>query len=501
MEKRALISVSNKDGIVDFARFLSQKGYKILSTGSTARILMDSGVETQPVEEYTHFKEILSGRVKTLHPRIHAGILFKRDDSEHLRTIEELDIDPIDVVVVNLYPFERVAKTSNDMEELIENIDIGGPTLLRAAAKNYKHVLVVCDPADYNYVMESFDTIGEEERFRLAMKAFSHTAYYDSLIVERFEHAFQNSCAVPMKKAFDLRYGENPHQKASLFKDPLIKGIPDAEQLHGKELSYNNLLDIDIAYRIMLEFDEPACAIIKHTTPCGVACAESHTEAFKRALETDPVSAFGGIIGINGTVSDELASLISARFFEVVVAYDFQKSALETLKVRKNLRLVKIKAQDYANLKEVRSIIGGYLVQDADLKKPFNYKVVSEKKPSQDELIDLEFAFRVAKFVKSNAIVFAKNRATLAIGGGETSRIDAARFASLRAKELNIDLKGSVMASDGFFPFRDSVDLAAKLGVTAIVEPGGSIRDSEVIQASNEHSIALLFTGIRHFRH
>ena len=501
MNKKALISVSDKTGVVEFAKFLSKKGYGILSTGSTAKLLKENGVDVEAVEHYTEFPEMLDGRVKTLHPKIHGGILYVRGNAEHEKKIKEFNIDSIDIVAVNLYPFEETALKTDDVDTLIENIDIGGPSMLRAAAKNYKGVLVVCDTNDYKPIMDSFDSIDEEKRRYYALKAFAHTAYYDSLIIEKFDFYETDNIGVAFKKVQDLRYGENPQQKAVFYKDPLKIGIADAKQLHGKELSYNNILDIDVSYRIMAEFDDTVCAIIKHNTPCGVALGSNPKDAYEKALSCDPISAFGGIIGINTTVDKELAQAIAQRFYEVVVAYGFSKEALDILTQKKNIRLIEAKRIDNARFREIRSTLGGYLVQENDAKDEFKYDVVSKAKPTDEQIEDLEFAFRVSKFVKSNAIVYAKDKKTLAIGGGQTSRIDSAKFAAVRAKELNIDLNGCVMASDGFFPFRDSVDTAQKLGVKAIAEPGGSIRDSEVIEAADEYNIPLLFTGIRHFRH
>ncbi len=501
MKKRALISVYNKKGIVEFARFLVSKSYSVLSTGSTARLLKESGIEVENVSDYTGFEEILNGRVKTLHPKIHAGILYRRDTQSHQKTIERLNIDPIDIVVVNLYPFEETALKTNDLEALIENIDIGGPSMLRAAAKNFSSVLVVCDPKDYQIVMREFDRIDEKRRLWFATKAFAHTAYYDAVIVEKLAQDDYPKMALSLKESLKLRYGENPHQSATMYKDPLKKGIPDAQKLQGKELSYNNLLDIDVAYRIMLEFEKTTCAIIKHTSPCGIATDKNPIMAYEKALASDPVSAFGGIIGINDPVDRDLAEAIVKRFYEVVVAFDFTEEALGVLKQKKNLRLIKVEELEGKPFKEIRSIVGGYLVQESDSFSGFEYQVVSKAKPDEKTVRELEFAFKVAKFVKSNAIVFARDLATLAIGGGQTSRVDAAKCAIEKAKELGIDLKDSVMASDGFFPFRDSIDLANKIGVKAIVAPGGSIRDKEVIEAANEHSLILLFANNRHFKH
>ncbi len=501
MSHKALISVFNKAGIVEFAKFLTQKGYEILSTGSTAKLLKENGINVESVEQYTNSQEMLDGRVKTMHPKIHGGILFVRDNENHKKTVENLNIDPIDIVVVNLYPFEKTALQTDKTDILVENIDIGGPSMIRAAAKNYKSVLVVCNVDDYKDIMNNFDSIDENARKNYAIRAFAHTAYYDSIIVEKFGLNNENDTAIALKRVKMLRYGENQQQKAVFYKDPLKQGLADAKQLNGKELSYNNILDIDVAYRIMLEFDKTVCAIIKHNTPCGVAIGSNTLEAYQKALSGDPISAFGGIIGINDTVDKTLSQAIVERFYEVIVAYEYTQEAMDILSTKKNLRVIKINKTDDLSFKEIRSVVGGYLVQDNDKFQPFSYDVVSKKQPLTEHLKDLEFAFKVAKFVKSNAIVYAKNGKTLAIGGGQTSRIDSAKFAAVRAKELNIDLKGSVMASDGFFPFKDSIEFAHSLGVEAIVEPGGSIRDKEVIETANQLNIALLFTHTRHFRH
>ncbi len=501
MEKAALISVYNKEGIVTFAKFLNDKGFKILSTGSTAKLLNSNGIETIKVEEYTGFKEMLDGRVKTLHPKIHGGILFKRNDPAHKETIEELNIFDIRVVVVNLYPFEDVAIKTDDEDDLIENIDIGGPTLLRAAAKNFKDVLVVCDPDDYEWIMENFDSIDEAKRKEFALKVFAKTSYYDGIIVDKLSgnNLFKEK-GIAIKVKQGLRYGENPHQRAYFGYNPLMKGIANLEQLNGKELSYNNILDIDVAYRMILDFDKTTCTIIKHNTPCGVAQSNDQTQAYLNALACDPVSAFGGIIGINDKLNKDVAKLITERFYEVVVAFDYEEEALELLKTKKNLRVIKVPKVSL-EFTEIRSVLGGYLVQESDAKDDFDFEVVSKVKPTEDQIEDLKFAFKVAKYAKSNAIVYAKDKKTLAIGAGQTSRVDSVKFASQRAKDLNIDLNDCVMASDGFFPFRDSVDFASEIGVKAIAEPGGSIRDKEVIEAADEHGIALIFTHTRHFRH
>lgn len=501
MKKAAVISVYDKSGVVDFAEFLESRGYTIISTGSTAKVLKDNGLNVLEVESYTGVKEMLSGRVKTLHPKIHGGILFQRDNTEHVKTVEKMGILNIEVVVVNLYPFEHVALKTDIEDKLIENIDIGGPALLRAAAKNYKDVLVVCDPEDYKWVMENFDSIDIKVRREFALKVFAKTSYYDGLIVEKLSNSPNfKEVGIPIKRKMNLRYGENPHQSAFFGFNPLSKGISNMEQLNGKELSYNNILDIDVAYRMILDFKKTTCVIIKHNTPCGVATRSSAVDAYIKALEGDPISAFGGIIGINGVVDRELAQLIIERFYEVVVAFGYEREALELLKTKKNLRVIKVPK---ASLKftEIRTVIGGYLIQESDYKSDFTYETVSKRKPSEEQLKDLEFAFKVAKYAKSNGVVYAKDGAVLSIGAGQTSRIDSVKFAAIKAKELGKDLKGSVLASDGFFPFRDSIDFAKEVGVEAIVEPGGSIRDQEVIEAADEYGMALVFTHIRHFRH
>ncbi len=501
MEKAAIISVYDKSGILEFANFLKNRGYTIISTGSTAKVLKENGVDVVEVENYTGVKEMLSGRVKTLHPKIHGGILFQRDNREHLKTVENMGIFNIEVVVVNLYPFEQVAVKTDREDELIENIDIGGPTLLRAAAKNYRDVLVICEPEDYRWVMKNFDNIDRETRKKFALKVFAKTSYYDGLITEKLSSGSNfKEMGIPVKTKMNLRYGENPHQKAFFGYSPLFKGISNMEQLNGKELSYNNILDIDVAYRMILEFEKTTCVIIKHNTPCGVATRDSGVDAYSKALEGDPISAFGGIIGINTVVDRELARLITERFYEVVIAFGYEEEALDVLKTKKNLRVLKVQEADL-RFTEIRTVLGGYLIQESDHRSGFTYEIVSKKKPTEKQIRDLEFAFKVAKYAKSNAVVYAKDRAVLSIGAGQTSRIDSVKFAAIKARELGKDLKGSVLASDGFFPFRDSTDFAKEVGVEAIVEPGGSIRDQEVIEAANEHGIALIFTHIRHFRH
>ncbi|OSS43113.1 IMP cyclohydrolase / Phosphoribosylaminoimidazolecarboxamide formyltransferase [Desulfurella amilsii] len=504
---RAIISVYDKSGIVEFAKFLKEKGVEIISTGSTYTLLKENGINAKSVENYTGFEEILDGRVKTLQYKIHAGILADLSKPKHQEELLAHNIEPIDIVVVNLYPFEQVALRSNNEEELIENIDIGGPTLIRAASKNYKRVLVVVDPKDYSKVMENFDNIDLEFRKKCALKAFALTSYYDSVIVEKFGYR-GDVLNVGLKLKKFLRYGENPHQTANFFRLPLKKGLPNMVQLQGKEISFNNILDIDIAYRMMIESNflnkTCMCAIIKHNTPCGAACADSAQEAYEKALFGDPVSAFGGIVGINDTVDGNLAKKISERFYEVVVAFDFKQEALSILSKKKNLILVKVDKIDlnsYKNNKDIKSVIGGFVVQDIDYMSEFSYETVTKAQSTDKQIEDLKFAWFVAKFAKSNAICFALNSQTLAIGAGQTSRVDAIKCAAQKAKDLGIGLAGSVLASDGFFPFRDNIDVAKSYGAVAFIQPGGSIRDEEVIKACNEYNLPMVFTKKRHFRH
>lgn len=504
---KAIISVYDKSGIVEFAKFLEEKGVEIISTGSTYSLLKENGINAKSVESYTGFEEILDGRVKTLQYKIHAGILADLNKPKHKEELHSHNIEPIDIVVVNLYPFEQVALRSSNENELIENIDIGGPTLIRAASKNYKRVLVVVDPKDYSKVIENFDNIDVEFRKKCALKAFALTSYYDSVIVEKFGYKGDVlNIGLKLKKL--LRYGENPHQTAGFYRLPLKKGLPNMVQLQGKEISFNNILDIDVAYRMMIESsflnENYMCTIIKHNTPCGVAFAESPQNAYEKALYGDPVSAFGGIVGINNVIDEKLAKKISERFFEVVVAFDFEKEALSVLSKKKNLILVKVDRIDlnsYKNNKDIKSVIGGFVVQDIDCMDEFNYEIVTKTKPTDNQIEDLKFAWFVAKFAKSNAICFARNTQALAIGAGQTSRVDAVKCAAKKAKDLNIDLSGSVLASDGFFPFRDNIDVARDCGAVAIVQPGGSIRDAEVIQACDEYNLPMIFTKKRHFRH
>ncbi|WP_457755319.1 bifunctional phosphoribosylaminoimidazolecarboxamide formyltransferase/IMP cyclohydrolase [Thermovibrio ammonificans] len=527
---RALISVSDKTNIVEFARELSRLGIEIISTGGTAKLLKEAGIPVREISELTGFPEIMEGRVKTLHPKVHGGILARRDKDEHLRAMKELEIEPIDLLVINLYPFKETVAKGADLEEIIENIDIGGPTMVRAAAKNYKFVAIVTDPADYDRVLKELKETGEislKTRFYLARKAFNLTAHYDALIADYLysidEEGKPLACrelrsplTVTFEKVQDLRYGENPHQRGAFYREVFVKEpcVTRARKLHGeKELSFNNIYDLDGALNLVLEFEPEtegvACAIIKHANPCGVALGKTPQEAYEKALKVDPISAFGGIIAFNAKVTKEAAELITERFYECIIAPEYDEEALEVLKRKKNLRvlttdgLTGIEKRGADSPFDYRRVVGGLLVQDRDLVTvdPEKLKVVTDREPTEKEWKDLLFAFKVVKWVKSNSVVYAKDGVAVAIGVGQTSRVDSARCAAEKAQMVGIDLNGSVLASEAFFPFRDSVDEAAKVGVTAIIQPGGSIRDKEVIEAANEHGMAMVFTGIRHFRH
>lgn len=520
--KRALLSVSKKDGIVELAKVLADLKIEILSTGNTAEILKKEGIPVKTVLDFTGFPEILDGRVKTLQPKIHGGLLARRDDPKHQKEMEQNQILPIDLAVVNLYPFEEsIAKKDCSLGNAIENIDIGGPTMIRSAAKNFEHVAVVVDPADYSelasQLKESDGKVSRELRFRLAQKAFSHTAAYDGAIsnyLTSIEVCDEKQVPVAEKfpaiynlqaeRVSTLRYGENPHQGAAFYTLKKVKepAIGNSICMHGKELSFNNLLDLDAALETVKEFKDTACVIIKHNNPCGVAIDTSLREAFMKAKACDPISAFGGIAGVNRKVDLEFAEEFNKTFFEAIIAPDYDTDALDLLKSKKNLRILKTpNVSDWTPENwEIKKIVGGVLLQDRDLGRVeiANCKIVSKRQPSADELRAMDFAWKVAKHVKSNAIIFTKPGRTVGIGAGQMSRIDSVKIGSLKAQE---DLKGSVLASDAFFPFRDGIDEAAKVGISAIIQPGGSVRDDEVIQAANEHGLAMVFTGMRHFRH
>ncbi|MBU1018209.1 bifunctional phosphoribosylaminoimidazolecarboxamide formyltransferase/IMP cyclohydrolase [Patescibacteria group bacterium] len=506
MIKRALISVSNKDGIVDFAKGLYDKGVEILSTGGTAKLLRDNGIDVVDVSDYTGHPEMMDGRVKTLHPKIHGAILALRDNPDHMKAAEEHSIGMIDLVAVNLYPFEEtVQKQGVALEDAVEQIDIGGPSMLRSAAKNFRFVTVVTSPADYAPILKEIQDNGdtsEETRRRLAEKVFERTAEYDSAIANYLTGGKTKHIVV--QKISDLRYGENPHQKAGFYKEYNHAGqacIPNAEVLQGKELSYNNIMDADGALSLVREFDKPCVAFIKHSNPCGIAVSKNINDAFINAYEGDPKSAFGGVIAFNRTCTADLAEIITGKFFEIVLAPDFEPDAIETFKKKPNLRVLRlgdIKPEEAGET--YRKVSGGLLVQDLDVKRITreNLKVVTKRAPTDQEIEDLLFGWHVVKHVKSNAIVFAKNGMTVGIGAGQMSRVDAVELAI--KKSLNRE-DGSVMASDAFFPFPDSVERAAERKITAIIQPGGSIKDDEVIAAADKAGIVMVLTGTRAFLH
>ncbi|BCR03925.1 bifunctional purine biosynthesis protein PurH [Desulfuromonas versatilis] len=517
--KRALISVSDKTGVVDFARELSGYGVEILSTGGTAKLLREQGLAVKDVSEFTGFPEMLDGRVKTLHPKVHGGLLGMRENPEHVAKMKEHGIEPIDMVVVNLYPFEAtVAKPDCTLEDAIENIDIGGPTMLRSAAKNNRDVTVLVDHADYAGVLaemkQSGGAVGRETNFRLAVKVYQHTAAYDGAIsnwlgrkLDAESAEFPPTLTLQYKKAQGMRYGENPHQKAAFYVEKEVKeaSIATAKQLQGKELSYNNIADTDAALECVKQFGEaPACVIVKHANPCGVALGSNLLEAYNRAFSTDTESAFGGIIAFNGELDADTAKVIVERqFVEVIIAPKVSAEAVAVVAAKKNVRLLECgqwPAQP-AQRFEFKRVNGGMLVQDTDLELTAELKVVTKRQPTDAEMRDLLFTWQVAKFVKSNAIVYGKDGMTIGVGAGQMSRVNSARIAAIKAEHAGLQVKGAVMASDAFFPFRDGIDNAAAAGIAAVIQPGGSIRDEEVIAAADEHGMAMVFTGMRHFRH
>ena len=516
--RQALISLSDKTGAVEFARALDGFGVDILSTGGTAKLLRDAGIKVTEIGDYTGFPEMLDGRVKTLHPKVHAGILARRDLPAHAQAMKHGGIPYIDLVIVNLYPFvQTIARPDCALEEAIENIDIGGPTMVRAAAKNWQHVAIVTDPADYPSLIAEMQSasgaISLETRFRLARKAFSHTAAYDSAIsnyltatdIHGKRGGFPEQVNMNFAKVQDLRYGENPHQQAAFYRDlhPVPGGISSYVQLQGKELSYNNIADADAAWECVKTFDQPACVIIKHANPCGVAIAANTLEAYRRAFKTDPTSAFGGIIAFNREVDRETAEAVSQQFVEVLIAPRIAAGARAVLTAKTNVRVLEVAIDPGVNEYDSKRVGGGILVQSPDALnvQAADLRVVTKKQPSPQQFADLLFAWRVAKFVKSNAIVFCKDGMTLGVGAGQMSRVDSARIASIKAENAGLSLQGSVVASDAFFPFRDGVDVVTKAGASAIIQPGGSMRDEEVIAAADEHGAAMVLTGARHFRH
>ena len=539
--KRALISVSDKTGVIEFAKSLANFGVKIISTGGTAKILRDAGLEVTEVSEVTGFPEMMDGRVKTLHPKIHGAFLALRDNEKHLAAMKTHDIEPIDLVVVNLYPFEQTVENENILlEEAVEQIDIGGPAMIRSASKNWRDVAVVTDAKLYEYVLDELKkndgAISLEVRQRLATLAYTRTASYDLAIssylakqlssedldfLEPFnplgnlmfietdleesenDSELEDFVSIELAKVCDLRYGENPHQQAALYETGESGGIARAEQLHGKEMSFNNYVDAEAAWNLVCEFDELACAIIKHTNPSGVGIGESDEIAYRRALATDPISAFGGIVAFNQSVDAQVAESVNEIFTEVVLALEFEAEALDIFKKKKNLRVLRVEKSAGRNLLEYKQISGGFLAQNRDdlIITAQDLKVVSEKQPTDAEIRALLFAWKVCKHVKSNAIVFANENQTVGVGAGQMNRVDSVRIAAMRAGKSELELKNTVLASDAFFPFRDNVDEAAKFGISAIIQPGGSVKDEEVIQAANEHELAMVFTGVRHFKH
>lgn len=517
--KRALISVSDKTGVVELARELNSFGVELLSTGGTAGMIRDSGIPVKDVSEYTGFPEMMDGRVKTLHPKVHGALLGLRDNDEHVAAMKEHHIEAIDMVVVNLYPFEAtVAKDDCSLEDAIENIDIGGPTMLRSAAKNNRFVTVLVDPADYATVIgemkSSEGAVSEATNFQLGVKVYQHTAAYDGAISNWLgkKTAEENSDFAPTlslqyHKAQGMRYGENPHQKAAFYVEKDVKdiSIATARQLQGKELSYNNIADTDAALECVKQFsDAPACVIVKHANPCGVAVGASLAEAYERAFSTDPESAFGGIIAFNRELDGQTAAAICAKqFVEVIIAPKVSAEAVTVVAAKKNVRLLECGewSQEVAQRLDFKRVNGGLLVQESDLLLLNEFKVVSKRMPTEQERRDLEFAWMVSKYVKSNAIVYARDDMTIGVGAGQMSRVNSARIAAIKAEHAGLEVKGAAMASDAFFPFRDGIDNAAAVGIAAVIQPGGSIRDEEVIAAADEHDMAMVFTSMRHFRH
>ncbi|MDB5775943.1 MAG: bifunctional phosphoribosylaminoimidazolecarboxamide formyltransferase/IMP cyclohydrolase [Herbaspirillum sp.] len=521
MIKQALISVSDKTGVLEFARALSAMGVNILSTGGTAKMLADNGVKVTEVADYTGFPEMLDGRVKTLHPKVHGGILARRDFPEHVAALLQHDIPHIDMVVVNLYPFQQtVAKGECALEDAIENIDIGGPAMLRSSAKNHKDVIVLCDPADYAGVLAELQAgqgeVAYETKFLLAKKVFAHTAQYDGAITNYFtalgddkQHATRSAYPATLnlhfEKVQEMRYGENPHQSAAFYRDlqQVDGALANYRQLQGKELSYNNIADADAAWECVKTFEGAACVIVKHANPCGVALGADPFDAYSKALQTDPTSAFGGIIAFNRPLDGRAAEIVAKQFVEVLIAPSFSAEARAVFAAKQNVRLLEISLGGGLNNYDFKRVGGGLLVQAPDARNvsPAEVKVVSKKQPTPQQLQDLMFAWRVAKFVKSNAIVFCGNGMTLGVGAGQMSRIDSARIASIKAQNAGLSLAGSAVASDAFFPFRDGLDVVVAAGATSVIHPGGSMRDQEVVDAADEQGIVMLLTGTRHFRH
>ncbi|MCX7217310.1 MAG: bifunctional phosphoribosylaminoimidazolecarboxamide formyltransferase/IMP cyclohydrolase [Burkholderiales bacterium] len=521
MIKQALISVSDKTGVLEFAHALAAMNVKLLSTGGTAKLLAEHGLAVTEVADYTGFPEMLDGRVKTLHPKVHGGILARRDMPQHMDALSQHDIPTIDMVVVNLYPFQQtVAKDNCLLEDAIENIDIGGPAMLRSSAKNHKDVVVICDPSDYQRVLAEMQTnagaVSFDTRFELAIKVFAHTAHYDGAITNYLsalgpDRQHQSRATYPAKlnlqfvKLQDMRYGENPHQSAAFYRDvTTVEGaLANYRQHQGKELSYNNIADADAAWECVKTLDAPACVIVKHANPCGVAVGADAHEAYSKALKTDPTSAFGGIIAFNCALDGKAAEAVAQQFVEVLIAPAFSDAARKVFESKQNVRLLEIPLGQAVNPFDLKRVGGGVLLQSADAKnvQASELTIVSKKQPTPAQLLDMMFAWRVAKFVKSNAIVFCGNGMTLGVGAGQMSRIDSARIASIKAQNAGLSLAGSVVASDAFFPFRDGLDVVVAAGANCVIQPGGSMRDQEVIDAADEQGVVMAYTGTRHFRH
>jgi len=513
--ERALVSVSDKTGLIELARFLDKKGIELLSTGGTAKTIRDAGIKVKDVSEHTGFPEIMDGRVKTLHPKIHGGLLACLDDAQHVKAMKENDISAISLVIVNLYPFEETVKRKAPFHETIENIDIGGPSMVRSAAKNHAFTTIITDPSDYDNLRREIES-GEgktslEFRKQMAAKAFARTASYDAAISNWFAgqvgEEFPSTLNISAKLRQNLRYGENPHQAAAFYSFSDSYGIGASTQVQGKELSYNNINDADAALQLVSEFEDPAAVIIKHANPCGAAMGANLLEAYENALASDPISAFGGIIAFNGEIEENVATSLSKMFVEAIIAPTATDEAKKILSAKKNMRLL-LTGKKTTLQKELtyKSVAGGLLVQenDSDFINESELLFVTKRKPTDDEMRELLFAFRVCKHVKSNAIVLVKNNATIGIGAGQMSRVDSVRIAAMKAgdsKENPNRAQGSVLASDAFFPFADGLLEAAKIGIKAVIQPGGSVRDEEVIQAANAHNIAMVFTGMRHFKH
>jgi len=512
---RALVSISDKSNILELVSILQEFNIEIISTGGTAALLKENNIKVTEVSDYTQFPEMLDGRVKTLHPKIYGGILAQKDNQKHIETLKENNIPQIDLVIVNLYPFESTINNPKcNLELAIENIDIGGPTMVRAAAKNYKSVAVLTDPDEYanfsKQLIKHKGALEETYRFKLAQNAFSHTAHYDKVISDYLSKNekkvnFPNNLTQNMKKKMAMRYGENPHQEAAFYVEPQIQNgsLANFKQIQGKELSFNNLNDADTAWECVKLFSTPTCVIVKHANPCGVCSASTIEDAYVGAFSTDSTSAFGGIISINKKMDSETAKLIMNQFVEVIIAPDYSEEALNIFKTKEKIRLLQVEIKTLKNQLDFKKIGGGWLVQKTDdhkldIKK---CKIVTKLKPSIEQLEDLYFAWEVARYVKSNAIIFCKDKKTLGIGAGQMSRVDSTRIAAIKAENANISLTDSVVASDAFFPFRDGVDILASYGAKCVIQPGGSIKDDEVIKAADELGLIMVFTGIRHFKH